>query len=106
MLFGFGLLGLVAIGVWLFAVFDVVTARADQVRNLQKVLWVLIVLFGVEVGAVCYLFYGRPRPVMAGTARPGAGTGRRPAGRASAPDDDVEFLRSLNPKRGEDGPLL
>ena len=102
---GSGFIGLIALGVWLFALVDVITAQAAQVRNLQKVVWVLIVLFGLEIGAVLYLIYGRPK-VAAGTrSRLVPSPGRGPARRTGAPDDDIDFLRSLNRRPTDpDGP--
>lgn len=105
---GGGFIGLIFLGAWLFALFDAVTAPADQVRNLQKVLWVLIVLFFLEFGAAAWFLFGRPRanaagaPARSGTGWSGTGwtvpggSGRSAARRPIAPDDDPEFLRSLN----------
>ena len=101
--FGFGFVGLIAFGVWLFALIDVVTARADQIRNLQKVVWVLIVLFGFEIGAVCYLVWGRPRVAAGGRSRL-VGSPHGGPRRSGAPDDDIDFLRSLNRPGDPDGP--
>lgn len=94
-----GLLGVISIGFWLFCIFDVLTAPAQHVRNLQKVLWVLIVLIGVEFGGIFWLIYGRPKVGVVAGARPS----RRPATgrRVVAPDDDVDFLRSLNKPRDD-----
>ena len=95
-----GLFAFVVIAVWLFSLFDVVTTPPEQVRNLQKVVWVIIVLLGFWViGAAFWFVYGRPR------ARVPAATGSLGRGprRGLAPDDDIDFLRSLN-KRGDDGP--
>jgi hypothetical protein len=95
---GLGFFELLFLGVWIFAVIDVLVTPADQVRNLQKVLWFLIVLLGFEVvGAAFWFAFGRPR-ATAPLARTGAVRSRR----TTAPDDDPDFLRSLN--RKPDGP--
>ena len=94
-----GLVGILSIGFWLFCIFDVLTAPAEHVRNLQKVLWVLIVLVGVEFGGIFWLVYGRPKVGVAAGAR---AAGPSAAGRRTvAPDDDVDFLRSLNKPRDD-----
>lgn len=96
-----GVVGIISIGFWLFCIFDVLTAPAEHVRNLQKVLWVLIVLVGVEFGGIFWLIYGRPKVGVTAGARPaGRSAGNR---RTLAPDDDVDFLRSLNKPRRDDG---
>lgn len=102
--FAGGVVGLVAFGLWLFALIDVITAPADQVRYFQKVFWVLIVLLGLEPGALCWFIWGRPR--AAGASPPTRVlSGSAPARGALAPDDDVDFLRSIDPhRRDEDGP--
>ena len=79
---GLGLVGLVLLGVWIFALIDVLVTPAEEVRHLQKVLWFLIVLLvlpGFEIiGVVLWFVFGRPRvSVPAGRRRwdgPGGGT--------------------------------
>ena len=103
---GLGFFELLFLGIWIFALVDVLLTPAEEVRNLQKVLWFLIVLLGFEVvGAAFWFVYGRPRSsVPAGRVAPGSGTARARSGprRSVAPDDDVDFLRSLN--HPPDGP--
>ncbi len=105
---GLGLFELIFLGIWIFAMIDVLVTPADQVRNLQKVLWFLIVLLGFQViGAAFWFIFGRPRAtVPAGQTTPDGRPGGRSATngprRTVAPDDDVDFLRGLN--RKPDGP--
>jgi hypothetical protein len=110
---GLGLVGLVVLGVWIFALIDVLVTPAEEVRHLQKALWFLIVLLvlpGFEIlGIVLWFVFGRPRvSVPAGQAplgrvRPGAGgSANRAPQRGVGPDDDIDFLRGLN--RKPDGP--
>ena len=91
---------LIAIVLWLYAIFDALTAPAERVRLLPKAIWLLIVLLLPEIGAVAWFIWGRPRarvdaPVRQSPfgwqshARPRRGT------RSVAPDDDPEFLKRL-----------
>ncbi|MEU2929609.1 PLD nuclease N-terminal domain-containing protein [Streptomyces sp. NPDC007251] len=83
---------LLVLALWIYAFVDCLNTPEDEVRHLPKVVWVIIILlFGeVLVGPVAWLITGRARrPVPAG----GAGAG---AGRWVAPDDNPEFLKSLN----------
>jgi hypothetical protein len=63
---------------------------ADRVRTLPRALWVLVVLLIPLLGPVAYFVFGRPLPA------PREGPVRRPASRPASPDDDPEFLRSMN----------
>lgn len=107
---------LVALGVWLFCLFEVLSTDEDDVRHLPKFVWFLIVLFGFDLGAIAWLLFGRRRGVVRagvsawppefltssdGDQRPGRPSGPAPLG----PDDDPEFLRQLDHRlRGEDDP--
>ncbi|MCO5994525.1 PLD nuclease N-terminal domain-containing protein [Actinoallomurus rhizosphaericola] len=106
---------LVALGVWLFCLFEVLSTDETETRHLPKFAWFLIVLLGFELGAIAWLLFGRRRRfVTAGvtawppeflTSRefgrddPGPADRRGPLG----PDDDPEFLRQLDRRlRGEE----
>ncbi|MBG6086270.1 PLDc N-terminal domain-containing protein [Actinomadura viridis] len=96
------LLSLVLIGVWLFALFDVITTGEGGVRHLPKFGWFLVVLLGMLPGAVLWLALGRARP-----SSPHAGEaperGRRaPTEAPKGPDDDPAFLRDLERRLREE----
>jgi Phospholipase_D-nuclease N-terminal len=115
-----GILFLVALAVWLYAVLDAVSSDRTQVRALSKGLWVAIVVLTFVVGAVAWLVYGRPR--ASGARRPTLGSSGRTAwparpgrdatapanglfGRGSsrpAPDDDPEFLAGLDRRAAQE----
>ena len=109
---------LLAIALTIYAAVDCVQTDERRVRNLPKLIWLLVVLVFPIVGPVVWFIAGRPH----GAALPGAGLGsgsgsapdeRRfnPFGRGSggpqralAPDDDPEFLRELERRtRRDDG---
>lgn len=103
------LLSLVVIVLWIYTVFDSITAETAKVRTLQKPLWVLIVLMLAPFGSIAWLIWGRPRVASPGGGGSGGGWGGGSAnpGRSSfgprgqsksrpiAPDDDPDFLRNL-----------
>ncbi len=64
---------------------------ADRVRSLPRVLWVLVILLVPLLGPVAYFLFGRPTP----PPREG-GSVRRTPPRPSSPDDDPDFLRSMD----------
>lgn len=114
---------LVSVVFWLWALFDSLTSDASRIRNLPKLVWVVVVLLLFEVGALAWVVFGRPRAGQSnrnagGMAGPFGGRGefggfgRRGPGSLSSgwpaaprktgqnrppvgPDDDPDFLRGL-----------
>jgi hypothetical protein len=64
---------------------------ADRVRNMPRPLWVLVILLIPLLGPLAYFIWGRPVP----PPREG-GPVRRSDPRPTSPDDDPEFLRSMD----------
>jgi hypothetical protein len=58
---GGGLIGLLLFGLWLYCVFDVISTDSVVVRNLPKLVWLLIVLFIPTIGSIAWLALGRPQ---------------------------------------------
>jgi hypothetical protein len=91
-----------------YCVLNVITTPEHEVRNLPKLLWLVLVIFVPIIGPVAWLVAGRPL----GPSRPGGlpykgNNGRFPEydrpGRAAAqnPDDDEAFLRNLRERAEE-----
>ncbi|GHI05760.1 hypothetical protein AQI88_10005 [Streptomyces cellostaticus] len=87
---------LLVLALWIYAFVDCLNTPEEEVRHLPKVVWVVIILlFGeVLVGPVAWLVTGKVR---------GAAVGREAQARWVAPDDNPEFLKSLekDDPRGE-----
>jgi hypothetical protein len=96
-LLGGGLVGILLLALWVYCIFDVVSTDESLMRNMPKVLWLVVVILLPTVGAVAWLLLGRP--IGAGL-RPGDTTPHRPAPRPAqrslAPDDDPSFLARLD----------
>jgi hypothetical protein len=97
----YALLFAVEICLLVYCVLNVITTPEDEVRNLPKIVWLLLVLFFPLVGSIAWLACGRPQRPQRSLPYKG-GTGSVPAeydrpGRATAwsPDDDAAYLRSL-----------
>lgn len=73
------------------------SAEGEDIRGLPRLAWVSVILFVPLLGPIGWLVAGRPDGGVArgpfGTAAPGASR------RSVAPDDDPEFLRSLDTRR-------
>ena len=100
MLYGGGAFVLVEICLVVYCVLNIITTPEEQIRNLPKLLWLVLVLFFPIVGGVAWLVAGRPQGPA--TSLPYKGNRGIPPeydrpGRATAfsPDDDEAFLRSL-----------
>jgi hypothetical protein len=96
--------GIIAFGLWVYCLLDVIMTDDHRVRNLSKAVWVAVVLVTFEVGAVAWLVAGRPR--SGSRDLPYKGNAGRAArqypeydrpGRfaATSPDDDEAFLRHV-----------
>jgi len=91
------LLATAAFAVWIFCLIDVAQTRDDEIRNLNKGAWILIVLFFSVAGAIGWFVFGRPER---GPRKPAAYERDAPTfteydrpGRAAATDpaNDDEF---------------
>lgn len=62
---------------------------AERVRNAPRAVWIPVILLIPIAGPTAYLVWGRP-----------VRSGSRPFRRPAAPDDDPEFLRSMDSSPG------
>jgi|SRR5690625_2068550 len=106
-----GLITFATIVLWVYAFFDALTTPKQEIRNLPKFLWMVVIVLFPAVGAILWMFLGRPYgPVTAQGDEPAqSDLGRsandldpsdfaRPSdpSRPLGPDDDPEFLRNIN----------
>jgi hypothetical protein len=82
-------LGFVGIAVYIYALVDTISTREWQIKSLNKIAWVFIVILLPVIGAILWFIAGRARGNGASSVRRGS---RRPI----APDDDPEFLRNVS----------
>lgn len=89
------LVALIAVGVWLYSLFEVLTTDEADVRALSKFSWILIVLLTFWIGVLLWWLFGRPHRADVVISEPPT----LPQG----PDDDPDFLRNLDRRlRGDD----
>jgi hypothetical protein len=85
--------GLLVVGLllfWVWAIYDVATTDPSAVRNLPKVIWLLIVVVffpPIVIGAVLWLFVGRPPRVADAPNQP---QGPRRPRRVAAPEPETQ----------------
>ena len=91
-----------------YCVLNVITTPESQVRNLPKMVWLVLVIVVPLIGGIAWLVAGRPVSGARAGGLPYKGnTGRFPEydrpGRAMPqnPDDDETFLRNLRERAEE-----
>ena len=98
--------GVLVLALCVYCLIDVIGRSSDEVRNLPKVAWILLVLFFPLVGSIAYFAAGRPlsstRRSPHERAAPEFPEYDRP-GRAAAtkPESDEEFLRKVRERAEE-----
>jgi hypothetical protein len=105
-----GILFLIELVLVVVALIDCLSTDEHAVRNLPRLVWVLLILLFSPVGAIVWFVAGRPQRAATGRAgewRPGSGfpENERPR-RRLAPDDDPEFLRSADAAKRDDDELF
>jgi hypothetical protein len=82
----YALVGLIALGLWIFCLLDLITCDGARVRHLPKLVWLPIVVLLPTLGSVLWLVAGRPAEHAETPARRVENAGGRQ-------EDDEEFLR-------------
>lgn len=95
------LMFLVPLALSVYAFIDCISTKDDDIRHMPKPLWAILVLLFPLVGSLSWLIAGKKRH-PAGAAPWQGGGGRR---QWVAPDDNPEFLKSLDEEKdGDDKP--
>lgn len=99
--FAGGLFALAVLALWVYCIVDVISSDESRVRNLPKLLWLLLVIFVPTVGSIAWLIVGRPQNAsfVPGDSRTRSGPGANR--RFVPPDDSPEFLSSLDERSRE-----
>lgn len=112
----YGAMSLLVFAFTFYCLLDAVLTDEAEVRNLPKLVWVLLIVLLWGIGGMVWLLAGRPQRQGAapgggggttpfGPAGPRRGPGNHPVGRdrpapppraPRGPDDDPDFLRRLD----------
>ena len=92
-----GVGALIALGVWIFCIIDVIVTDEADIKYMPKIVWLILVILLVDIGSIVWLLLGHPWQKTAPStgARRTFGSGPRQARTASNPDDDEDFLRQV-----------
>ena len=106
MVFAGGVGAILLLTLWVYVIIDIISSEETAVRNLPKIVWLVLVVLVPLVGAIAWLAVGRPEGA---SVRPGGSGGSStyrprhpPAPRRAAavgPEDSPEFLRRLDEQR-------
>jgi hypothetical protein len=97
------LMFLVPLALSVYAFIDCISTKDEDIRHMPKPLWAILVLLFPLVGSVSWLIAGKRRsPAAQGwSGMRGAGGGR--SRQWVAPDDNPDFLKSLDDDTKGDG---
>lgn len=82
-----GLVFLLVLAFWVWALLDVIATEAELCRNLPKGVWLILVLILSDIGALAWVLLGRPEK---GSWRPGSTDFSKPR-RAVGYEDDPRY---------------
>jgi hypothetical protein len=95
--YGGSIIGVALFLLWIYCIFDVIATEEALVRNMPKMMWLLVVIILPAVGAVAWLVLGRPQ--KAGFV-PGDTNYRQPR-KARGPEDSPDFMAGLDGRSKE-----
>ena len=99
------LFSVVALAVWVYALFDAIGSDADTVRLLPKPVWTAVILLLPELGALLWFVLGRPllsrTPEPAPPPSPFPEYDRPNRARGATAQDDEDFLRRCRERAEE-----
>ena len=89
---------LLVLAVVIYCLVECIQTPSDEVRNLPKWAWIIMIVVLDVIGCAAWFFAGRPKRQASPASGPAASPGWLPGGRGGrqlAPDDDPEFLKGL-----------
>lgn len=89
------LLFLAEIVLLVYCVLNILTTPVQQVRNLPKLVWLLLVVLLPVAGGLAWLYAGRPRDPARAAPSGGPSYDRPVRSAPTSPDDDEAFLQQL-----------
>lgn len=103
---------LIELGLLIYCLIDCIQTPPDEVRNLGKVWWIVLIILLPLIGSIAWLVAGRPTRGRGTVPWPSTRTAGFPAyerprpAAPRGPDDDPEFLRQMSASNREQEDLL
>lgn len=97
------LMFLVPLALSVYAFIDCISTKDEDIRHMPKPLWAILVLLFPLVGSISWIIAGKKRHPMGAGGQVGSAWSRG-GGRQQwvAPDDNPDFLKSLNEEKDRD----
>ena len=92
----FVFLAAIAVILVVLALISCLSAERSGIRTLPRFVWVVLILLVPLLGPIAWFLAGRPVGARTGTGPAQSGPTGRPRPRPAAPDDDPEFLKSID----------
>lgn len=83
----------------IYALIEAISTPSERVRIMPKGLWIIVIILIPLIGGVLWLLFGNQNSYLASTVQ-GFKKTSGPI-RPTSPDDDDEFLRSLDIQRAQ-----
>lgn len=90
---------LVSVGVMIYALIEAISTPSERTRIMSKGLWIVVIILVPLIGGILWLLFGNENSYLASTVQ-GFKQTSGPT-RPKSPDDDEEFLRSLDIQRAQ-----
>lgn len=90
---------IVSVGVMIYALIEAISTPSARTRIMPKGIWIVVIILVPLIGGVLWLLFGNENSYLASTVR-GFQKTSGPT-RPTTPDDDEEFLRSLDVQRNQ-----
>ncbi|MEU4601968.1 PLD nuclease N-terminal domain-containing protein [Kribbella sp. NPDC023972] len=87
---------LISLALSVYALFSCIQTPDEDVPHLPKLVWIVLIVFVPFVGPIVWLLMLRTQPGRDRGRRDGVAGPPKPASRPVAPDDDPDFLKSLD----------
>lgn len=90
---------IVSVGVMIYALIEAISTPSARTRIMPKGIWIVVIILVPLIGGVLWLLFGNENSYLASTVQ-GFQKTSGPT-RPTTPDDDEEFLRSLDVQRNQ-----
>ena len=90
---------IVELALLVWCLVEAITTPPHLIRNLDKTLWIVLIILLPIIGGIAWLVAGRPvgnRSTEVWKMGSGFPEASRPRSRGRGPDDDADYLRSIN----------
>ncbi|MDB1087904.1 PLD nuclease N-terminal domain-containing protein [Streptomyces sp. ACA25] len=90
------LMPLALLALAIYALVDCISTKKDDIKHLPKVVWIMVIVLAFGIGPLAWILLGRERTFPHRAGAPGRSPAAHRPGGWLAPDDNPDFLKSIN----------